>query len=95
MKGTLGLKKGYVPFKNDLETTLCTCTYVHTYSIVHTNIHTHTDKVSSLNVQFTRITLSCNDRMHAHSILYCYNIEVICIIFTLRNMFIYNITCNK
>ena len=27
MKGTLGLKKGSVPFKNDVETTLCT--YVH------------------------------------------------------------------
>ena len=83
MKGTLGLKKGSVSFKNDLETTLRTCTYVHTYSIVHTNIHAHTDKVSSLKVPFTHITLSCNDRIHAHSILYCYNIEVLCMILTL------------
>ena len=30
MKGTLGLKKGSVPFKNDLETTLIM--YVHTYT---------------------------------------------------------------
>ena len=28
MKGTLGLKKGSVPFKNDLETTLCVCVCV-------------------------------------------------------------------
>ena len=56
MKGTLGLKKGSVPFKNDLETTLGTwymrtypytlartyvCILVHTYCYVHINMYMH------------------------------------------------------
>ena len=37
MKGALGLRKGSVPFKNDLETTLIVCIlHVYILCIVHT-----------------------------------------------------------